>query len=117
LAAHASGPASQDQSTVIAASSTEWITLASAAAVNSGPIPVDLLALLRYSEDGWSVRETPPANAILSVVENSINIRRDPAVALRAMSAMVATGRCITGTRGKAAEAAKLIRADWLTNA
>lgn len=97
--------------TIRTGAGSERITPPSAAVVDAKPIRVKLVALLRHSEDGWSAQQTPPANAILSLVENSVNVRRDPAAALRAMSAMVAGARCIAGTRGEAAEAARLIRA------
>jgi hypothetical protein len=67
--------------------------------------PARLVALLQYDERGWDVRDLTPGETTMGLIDNCVSIRRDPARALTALTAVAQTARGIAGTRGPADEA------------
>lgn len=78
-----------------------------AAAVDAGPVPVAVIALLQHdAEAGWVVEEPSPGQATMGLVDNCVCIRRRPGPSLTALTAVAQTARLVSGTRGDAPDAA-----------
>jgi hypothetical protein len=64
-------------------------------------IPVGLVALLKYEEDGgWDARELDHLEAIMAISEQTVAIQRRPADTFAILGAVVRSATVIQGTRG-----------------
>jgi hypothetical protein len=80
--------------------------------VSAGPLPVTLVAALRYQSDaGLNTRTTPPSEVVTALLANTVSAQRHPDLALTAALAIARTARGLIGTRGEADEAAALLLA------
>ena len=85
---------------------------AGSAAPQGPPVPVGVLAELRYAPAGWDVAGLSAAQAVLALLGNTPAVRRDSDRALSALSAALAhCPPALQGTRGEAAEAAPQVLA------
>jgi hypothetical protein len=83
-----------------------------AAEPDGPPVPLGLLAELRYADEGWAAHEVSAAHGVLALMENAPAARADPERAMRSLTAAVADQpRVLQGTRGDAAEAARQLLA------
>jgi hypothetical protein len=72
------------------------------------PVPIGVLADLRYSPDGWDVATLSPGSAVLALLKDSPQARRDPERAVACLTAAVAHGPfAIAGSRDDAAHTAQ----------
>lgn len=78
----------------------------SAVPVDAAPRPARLVAMLQYDDKGWDTRDLTPGEATMGLIDNCVSVRRDPARALTALTALAETAKAIGGTRGDAHEAA-----------
>jgi hypothetical protein len=65
-----------------------------------------LVAMLQYDEKGWDVRDLTPGETTMGLIDNCVSVRRDPARALTALTALAETAKGIGGTRGDATDTA-----------
>jgi hypothetical protein len=77
--------------------------------VATAPRPARLVALLQYDEKGWDVRDLTPGETTMGLIDNCVSVRRDPARALTALTALAESARGIAGTRGPADAAVSLL--------
>lgn len=70
------------------------------------PLPIGLVAHLRYEPGFCEQRDVTAGEATLLLVDNCVSVRRQPAEALDAITAAVRSARAVAGTRGDADEAA-----------
>jgi hypothetical protein len=82
----------------------------SAVRVDAAPRPARLVAMLQYDDKGWDVRDLSPGEATMGLIDNCVSVRRDPARALTALTALAETAKAIGGTRGDASETALRLR-------
>lgn len=76
------------------------------------PMPVGLVALLKFSEDdGWSVETLTGASAIMAICDHTVAIRRRPADTFAILGAVEHQARIISGTRGEASDTIDRLRA------
>lgn len=78
--------------------------------VESDPIPVGLVALVRHDATaGLAIEEIPPADAVLGLLGNTVCAQSRPDEALDAALALVDGAATVAGTRGEAAEAVAVL--------
>lgn len=77
------------------------------------PLPVALVALLRYREDArWRPRAVKPARAVLDLLMNAPTARVNPSSVLAALQPLARGARVVAGVRGEAREVVpELLRA------
>lgn len=76
-----------------------------ALAVDSDPLPVGLVAVLRYdAEAGTAWSATTSGEAVVSLMANTVCARSRPDDALDAALAIARTAQTLAGTRGEASE-------------
>jgi hypothetical protein len=69
------------------------------------PLPVGLVVVIRFREGArWRPQRLTPAQAVLSLVEHTVPIRRRPEAAFAALKPAVAGATLLRGARGEAAE-------------
>jgi hypothetical protein len=74
------------------------------------PLPIGLVVVTHFREGAlWRPRRLTPSQGVLSLVENTVPIRRRPAAAFAALMPAVADATVLRGARGEAAEVAKLL--------
>lgn len=66
-----------------------------------------VVAHLQFDQKGWETRDLTPGEATMALIDNCVNVRRTPAAALTALTALAETATAISGTRGEAPEAAR----------
>ncbi|MCU1600449.1 MAG: hypothetical protein JWO22_1158 [Frankiales bacterium] len=76
-----------------------------AVAVDAAPRGARLVALLTFGS-AWETRDLTPGEATMGLIDNCVSIRREPARALTALTALAETAGAVAGTRGDAAETA-----------
>ena len=75
--------------------------------IGSDPLPIGLLAVLRFDEaQGWDVEALSPGAAGLAIVDNTVRARDAAARTLRA-AALAGSAQALSGTRGDADDAAE----------
>jgi hypothetical protein len=94
--------------TLRGAGARERVLPAGAADASGPPMPLGLLAHLRYADEGWQVSELSAAQGVLALMENAPAARVHADRALRALTAAVAQRPpVVQGTRGAASDAAR----------
>ena len=73
--------------------------------VEAGPRACHLVGVLAFG-DRWEVTALTPGEATMALIDNCVSIRRDPARALTALTALAEGARALGGTRGEASETA-----------
>ena len=75
-------------------------------------LPVAVVSVGSYRDGAtWRPREMTPAQAALSLLENTVSARRRPEAALSALRVAVAGARVVRGDRGEAADVAQRLLA------
>ena len=78
--------------------------------VGRGSAEVGLIAHLRYDgATGWAVEELSPGRAALALIDNTVAARSRPRAMLTAVGQATTSARAVTGTRGDADEAARML--------
>src|SRR5699024_6218064 len=74
------------------------------------PLPISLIALLRYAPDRtWQVERRSRAEAVMRLADQTVAIRRRPDDALAYLHQAVANATVLEGTRGEADDAVRQI--------
>jgi len=82
----------------------------SAVSATAAPRTARLVGLLTFGS-AWDARDLTPGEATMGLIDNCVSIRRDPARALTALTALAETAQALGGTRGDATETAALLTA------
>lgn len=77
----------------------------SAVPADADPRAARLVGLLTFAT-AWDARDLTPGEATMGLIDNCVSIRRDPARALTALTALAESARALGGTRGDATETA-----------
>ncbi len=70
------------------------------------PLPVGLVARLRYGSEAAPWQTMTPAEATFALIENCLSARREPARDLRCLARACTGVKAVQGTRGEAGQAA-----------
>jgi hypothetical protein len=71
------------------------------------PLPVGLVIVTRYqSGTHWQPKRLSPGEALLALLDNTVNVREEPQLALSTLRTVVEGSRTIAGDRGEARELA-----------
>src|SRR5262249_8066009 len=74
------------------------------------PLPVGLVAVARYRpESRWQPRRLTSGQAVMELLNCTLTAERQPDAALSALQQVALAAECIKGSRGEAADTARLL--------